>query len=144
MVESFVPVDRAKVGKGFAYVSFLLPERAVRAWRALDGKFFQGRVLHLLPARAPGERGADTGAADATGSGSGIGGGSSGGVLVRLKGGATRRIRSLDELGDDEQAAMTYKQKKDILQKLQAENQVRLPSRKLGTKDKCAQCRCAC
>lgn len=37
--------------KGFAFVLFVLPEHAVKAYRELDGTIFQGRVLHLLPAK---------------------------------------------------------------------------------------------
>ena len=38
-------------GKGFGYVEFAIGEHAVRALAALDGQFFQGRILHVLPAR---------------------------------------------------------------------------------------------
>ena len=40
-----------KKPKGFGYVLFLLPEHAVKAYKALDGSIFQGRILHLLPAK---------------------------------------------------------------------------------------------
>ncbi len=36
--------------KGFAYVLFTIPDDAVRAFTELDGKVFQGRLLHVLPA----------------------------------------------------------------------------------------------
>ncbi|KAG5289464.1 multiple RNA-binding domain-containing protein [Histoplasma ohiense] len=36
--------------KGFAYVQYANPEAAIQAYRALDGKVFQGRLLHILPA----------------------------------------------------------------------------------------------
>ena len=36
---------------GLAFVSFVFPEHAVRAVEALDGQIYQGRLLHLLPAR---------------------------------------------------------------------------------------------
>eukprot|EP00898_Chlorokybus_atmophyticus_P002229 jgi/Chlat1/3006/Chrsp2S08920 len=42
-----------KRSKGFAYVLFLLPEHAVRAKEELDGSVFQGRLLHLIPAKLP-------------------------------------------------------------------------------------------
>lgn len=38
--------------KGFATITFLLPEHAVRAYTELDGKAFEGRMLHLLPAKS--------------------------------------------------------------------------------------------
>ena len=37
---------------GFAFVTFMMPEHAVSALNTLDGTIFQGRMLHLLPARA--------------------------------------------------------------------------------------------
>lgn len=37
--------------KGFAYVLYLLPESAVRALENLDNSIFQGRLLHVLPAK---------------------------------------------------------------------------------------------
>ncbi|PGH12928.1 hypothetical protein AJ80_06533 [Polytolypa hystricis UAMH7299] len=36
--------------KGFAYVQYADPESAIQAYEALDGKDFQGRLLHVLPA----------------------------------------------------------------------------------------------
>ncbi|KAJ1972817.1 Multiple RNA-binding domain-containing protein 1 [Dimargaris xerosporica] len=44
-------VKDTKKPKGFAYVLYLLPEHAVAAFKALDAQSFQGRVLHILPAR---------------------------------------------------------------------------------------------
>lgn len=37
---------------GLAFITFMLPEHAVKAYEALDGQIFQGRLLHLLPAKA--------------------------------------------------------------------------------------------
>ena len=37
--------------KGFAFVTFVFPEKAQCAVEALDGSVFQGRMLHLLPAK---------------------------------------------------------------------------------------------
>lgn len=42
-----------KRSKGFAYVLYMLPEAAVRAMEALDSSTFQGRLLHILPAKRP-------------------------------------------------------------------------------------------
>lgn len=39
--------------RGIALVQFEVPEEAVAAMQALDGSIFQGRLLHLLPARLP-------------------------------------------------------------------------------------------
>ncbi|XP_042146692.1 probable RNA-binding protein 19 isoform X1 [Ixodes scapularis] len=38
--------------KGFAFVSFMFPEHAIKAFSELDGKLLQGRLLHLIPAKA--------------------------------------------------------------------------------------------
>lgn len=37
--------------KGFAFVSFMFPEHAIKAFAELDGKLLQGRLLHLIPAK---------------------------------------------------------------------------------------------
>ena len=39
-----------KKPKGFAYVLFMFPEHALRAYAALDGTIFLGRIIHVLPA----------------------------------------------------------------------------------------------
>ncbi|KAJ9628705.1 Multiple RNA-binding domain-containing protein 1 [Taxawa tesnikishii (nom. ined.)] len=51
--EVHVPID-PKTGstKGFAYLQFDEEDPAVTAWREMDGKIFQGRLLHVLPAAA--------------------------------------------------------------------------------------------
>jgi multiple RNA-binding domain-containing protein 1 len=36
--------------KGFAYILYMIPEHAVKAYAELDGKIFQGRLLHLIAA----------------------------------------------------------------------------------------------
>ncbi|KAL4776988.1 multiple RNA-binding domain-containing protein 1 [Aspergillus nidulans var. acristatus] len=41
---------RFTTSKGFAYVQYADPDAAVEAYRNLDGKIFQGRLLHILPA----------------------------------------------------------------------------------------------
>ncbi|BBN20258.1 multiple RNA-binding domain-containing protein 1 [Marchantia polymorpha subsp. ruderalis] len=47
-------LDKAtKRSKGFAYILYMLPEDAVRAFEALDKSIFQGRLLHLIPAKRP-------------------------------------------------------------------------------------------
>ncbi|KJE92201.1 RNA binding domain-containing protein [Capsaspora owczarzaki ATCC 30864] len=53
LAEVHMPIDKeTKKPTGFAFVLFLMPEHAVTAFRALDGSTFQGRLLHLLPAKA--------------------------------------------------------------------------------------------
>ncbi|KEQ68511.1 RNA-binding domain-containing protein [Aureobasidium namibiae CBS 147.97] len=51
--EVHVPVD-PKTGstKGFAYLHFTNADSALQALRDMDGKVFQGRLLHILPAAA--------------------------------------------------------------------------------------------
>ncbi|KAJ5157064.1 Multiple RNA-binding domain-containing protein 1 [Penicillium canariense] len=43
---------RTETSKGFAYIQYANADAAVEAYRALDGKHFQGRLLHVLPAAA--------------------------------------------------------------------------------------------
>ncbi|KAK2460406.1 hypothetical protein APHAL10511_007571 [Amanita phalloides] len=46
-----IPLDpTTKQSKGLAYVSFAKPDNACAAYEALDGKSFQGRLLHILAA----------------------------------------------------------------------------------------------
>lgn len=37
--------------KGFGYVTFMMPSDALRAWQELDGTIWEGRLLHILPAK---------------------------------------------------------------------------------------------
>ncbi|XP_046681092.1 LOW QUALITY PROTEIN: probable RNA-binding protein 19 [Homalodisca vitripennis] len=47
-----MPVDReSRKMKGFATVTYVMPEHAVAAYTKLDGSVFHGRMLHLLPAK---------------------------------------------------------------------------------------------
>ncbi|KAJ9247378.1 hypothetical protein DTO207G8_8158 [Paecilomyces variotii] len=43
---------RSTSSKGFAYVQYVDASSAIDAYKALDGKTFQGRLLHILPASA--------------------------------------------------------------------------------------------
>tara|TARA_B110000208_G_scaffold107552_1_gene133419 strand:- start:42 stop:2402 length:2361 start_codon:yes stop_codon:yes gene_type:complete len=57
LVEVRIPVDKARRPKGFAYVAFESVQGSVRALSALDGTVFQGRLLHVMPAKTkPEER----------------------------------------------------------------------------------------
>ncbi|XP_045441368.1 probable RNA-binding protein 19 isoform X2 [Pipistrellus kuhlii] len=48
--ELHYPIDSlTKKPKGFAFVSFMFPEHAVKAYAEVDGQVFQGRMLHVLP-----------------------------------------------------------------------------------------------
>ncbi|KAJ2498315.1 Multiple RNA-binding domain-containing protein 1 [Coemansia sp. RSA 1972] len=50
--EVHMPISKdTKRPKGFAYIAYLLPEHAVKAYKALDNKVFLGRLLHVLPGK---------------------------------------------------------------------------------------------
>jgi multiple RNA-binding domain-containing protein 1 len=52
LTEVNVPIDKiTRKIKGFAFVTFVMPENAMQAFNELDGTTFQGRLLHLLPAK---------------------------------------------------------------------------------------------
>ncbi|XP_069877527.1 probable RNA-binding protein 19 isoform X1 [Dipodomys merriami] len=60
------PIDSlTKKPKGFAFVTFMFPEHAVKAYAEVDGRVFQGRMLHVLPSTVKKEAGED---ADTSGS----------------------------------------------------------------------------
>ncbi|KAI0235221.1 putative RNA-binding protein 19 [Lamellibrachia satsuma] len=53
LTEVHLPIDSfTRKMKGFAFITFMMPEHAVKAYTALDGTTFQGRMLHLLPGKA--------------------------------------------------------------------------------------------
>ncbi|RMC05937.1 hypothetical protein DUI87_17482 [Hirundo rustica rustica] len=48
--EIHFPIDKlTKKPKGFAFITYMIPEHAVKALAELDGQVFQGRMMHLLP-----------------------------------------------------------------------------------------------
>ncbi|XP_059844270.1 probable RNA-binding protein 19 isoform X1 [Hypanus sabinus] len=48
--EIHFPIDGlTKKPKGFAFITFMIPEHAVRVLAELDGSIFQGRMMHILP-----------------------------------------------------------------------------------------------
>lgn len=52
IAEVNMPIDPIlRQPKGFATVTFVMPEHALKAYTELDGTSFCGRMLHLLPAR---------------------------------------------------------------------------------------------
>ncbi|XP_031164585.2 probable RNA-binding protein 19 isoform X3 [Sander lucioperca] len=66
--EMLFPIDNlTKKPKGFAFVTYMIPENAVTALAQLDGHIFQGRMLHLLPSTLKKEK---NDSADAGGPGS--------------------------------------------------------------------------
>ena len=71
VAELHLPMDAdTRRGKGFAYVSYENGEDAVTALSALDGTIFQGRLLHILPARATPNAGKSEGGGGGVGSSS--------------------------------------------------------------------------
>ena len=53
VAEVHLPIDKAtKRITGIGFVTFVMPEHAVTAFNELDGRVFQGRLLHLMPAKA--------------------------------------------------------------------------------------------
>ncbi|XP_042765774.1 probable RNA-binding protein 19 isoform X1 [Panthera leo] len=59
--ELHYPIDSlTKKPKGFAFVTFMFPEHAVKAYAEVDGQVFQGRMLHVLPSTIKKEASEDT------------------------------------------------------------------------------------
>ena len=53
LVEVNMPIDNfSKKPKGFAYITCMFPEKALQAFNNLDGTVYQGRMLHILPAKS--------------------------------------------------------------------------------------------
>ncbi|KJZ77427.1 hypothetical protein HIM_03151 [Hirsutella minnesotensis 3608] len=59
LLEVHLPVDAAGSSKGFALVLFTDPSDAVKAFQAMDGATFQGRIIHIIPASAKKQLGLD-------------------------------------------------------------------------------------
>ncbi|KAK4872453.1 hypothetical protein RN001_014482 [Aquatica leii] len=56
ITEINLPIDpTTRKLKGFGFVTFLMPEHAVKAYSDLDGSIVHGRMLHLLPGKAKDE-----------------------------------------------------------------------------------------
>jgi multiple RNA-binding domain-containing protein 1 len=50
--EVHMPIARdTKKSKGYAYILYMMPEHALKAYEALDMQTFQGRLLHIIPAQ---------------------------------------------------------------------------------------------
>ena len=53
LTEVHLPIDSlTKKVKGFAFITFMIPENAVQAFTELDDTVFQGRMIHILPGKA--------------------------------------------------------------------------------------------
>uniref|UniRef100_A0A8C0G4F6 Probable RNA-binding protein 19 n=1 Tax=Chelonoidis abingdonii TaxID=106734 RepID=A0A8C0G4F6_CHEAB len=56
--EIHFPIDSlTKKPKGFAFITYMIPEHAVKAFAEVDGQVFQGRMLHVLPSTIKKEEG---------------------------------------------------------------------------------------
>ncbi|KAM6297827.1 putative RNA-binding protein 19 [Aegotheles albertisi] len=65
--EIHFPIDRlTKKPKGFAFITYMMPEHAVKAYAELDGQVFQGRMMHLLPSTIRKEKIEDAGAEESS------------------------------------------------------------------------------
>lgn len=51
IADALLPVDSAGCIKGYGFVTYMIPEDAVLALSKTDGKVFQGRLLHVMPAK---------------------------------------------------------------------------------------------
>ncbi|GAB0135878.1 hypothetical protein EsDP_00004200 [Epichloe bromicola] len=57
--EVHLPVTVSGSTKGFALIHFVDPSSALKAFQALDGATFQGRIIHIIPANPKREQGLD-------------------------------------------------------------------------------------
>ncbi|NXU14387.1 RBM19 protein, partial [Pardalotus punctatus] len=65
--EIHFPIDKlTKKPKGFAFITYMMPEHAVKALAELDGQVFQGRMMHLLPSTIKKEKMEDGDAEDSS------------------------------------------------------------------------------
>jgi len=51
ILECMIPLDNTNRNFGYGFIEFDDPENALKALRDMDGSDFQGRLLHVLPAR---------------------------------------------------------------------------------------------
>lgn len=52
LTEVMIPLDKeGSHSIGYAFITFVFPEHAVKALEELDGSIFQGRLLHLMPSK---------------------------------------------------------------------------------------------
>ena len=56
-----IPVDDSKRNKGYAFVTFQSKQDAKTAKETMDGEDFQGRLIHILPARPSSDQTGDDG-----------------------------------------------------------------------------------
>jgi len=50
--EVHIPIEKdSKRSRGYAFVLFMLPEHALKAFTSLDGQVFQGRIIEIIAAK---------------------------------------------------------------------------------------------
>ena len=60
LVEINLPIDKnSKKMTGYAFVTYMFPEHAIKAFTELDGTVFQGRILYLVPGKSKKSREGD-------------------------------------------------------------------------------------
>ncbi|XP_065663614.1 probable RNA-binding protein 19 isoform X2 [Hydra vulgaris] len=53
LIEINLPIDKnSNKTTGFAFVTFMLADHAIKAMSKLDGSIFEGRILHILPGKS--------------------------------------------------------------------------------------------
>ena len=53
LVEVNLPIDKhSNKTTGFAFVTFMMADHAIKAMAGLDGSIFEGRILHILPGKS--------------------------------------------------------------------------------------------
>ena len=52
VLKAYIPVDDTKKNKGYGFVTFQSKRDAKMAMEKMDGQDFQGRLIHILPAKA--------------------------------------------------------------------------------------------
>ncbi|CAG0886320.1 unnamed protein product [Cyprideis torosa] len=68
LTETLLPINKeTRKPMGIAFVTFMFPEQAEKAYQELDGTSFQGRLLHLLPSKPPKRSEVAEGTAESTG-----------------------------------------------------------------------------
>lgn len=51
--ETHIPIDtETKKNMGIGFITYMMPEHAMTAFNKLDGSIFQGRMIHVLPAKS--------------------------------------------------------------------------------------------
>lgn len=52
IAEVHIPISKqTKESRGFAFVTFVIPEHAINAYTELDNSIFQGRIIQVVPAK---------------------------------------------------------------------------------------------